>query len=358
MKSQEEPDEPHPEGVDQAPPKPGTATLATERRQPQVWEGRVWRRMSFPRFPSRFTSARGVGGLGHKDPPFPRPYLSRPRWTGAGRSCGRRRRRRCRFGSGRGDRARTRRAAVLPRCSPDSQPSPSGSREGQGGEGRRERRERGGEGGERESLRRKSRPSPPTAPPERGRPAGTATGIWGLSEPSVLCLHRGKAKVWGCVEGWGGWGGGGVRLRAPRSRHFQLSGKTKPKQKPTKNRLKNSRANGYTTSVFCNRVPSLLPRPSPAKPGGCTKGIAPLQPSGEGNESNLPPPSPSSFLRFGLQARGFSQLVLGLTQRFGSKVPLLPFKSEVGVTVDFGKSKIQPCGVICWCLFYRYTFRT
>lgn len=118
--------------------------------------------ISFPKIP---ISAR-LRGLGHKDPSLPPPYLSRPRWTAAGRSSGRRRRRRCHFGSGRGDRARTRRAAVLSRCCPASQPSSTRCREGQGGG---KRRERGGEGGDRESLQRKSRPSPPTAPPGRGR---------------------------------------------------------------------------------------------------------------------------------------------------------------------------------------------
>lgn len=124
-------------------------------------------------------------------PSLPPPYLSRPRWTAAGRSSGRRRRRRCRFGSGRGDRARTRRAAGLSRCSLASQPSSTGSREGQGGE---KRTERGGEGGDRESLQRKSRPSPPTAPPARRR------RFW-VSGNINFVFAQGQSKVGGWVRG-------------------------------------------------------------------------------------------------------------------------------------------------------------
>lgn len=232
----------------------------------------------FPQIPKFRSSPKS----GHKNPSLPPPYLSLPRWTAAGRSSGRRRRRRCRFGSGRGDRARTRRAARLSRCSPASQPSSTGSREGQGGE---KRRERGGEGGDRESLQRKSRPSPPTAPPGRRR------RFW-VSGNINLCLHRTKAK----------WEAGRADAPIPRDVFMlpPLPSLGEKRKKKKRESVKKSQAT-HTTSVLCNTVPS------PPQSRKVAQSIASLQKSREGDESNIlhPPPSPPSppFLRIGLHVR-------------------------------------------------------
>lgn len=240
----------------------------------------MWKRMSFPKFPN---SAR-LRGLGHKDPSLPPPYLSRPRWTAAGRSSGRRRRRRCRFGSGRGDRAGTRRAAVLSRCSLASQPSPTGSREGQGGE---KRRERGSEGGDRESLQRKSRPSPPTAPPGRWRRfwvSGNINFVFAQEQNEVGGWVRGCTHPPGC-------------LHAPAI--ATTRGKKKEKERES---VKKSRATHTTTSVLCNRVLS------PAQSRKVAQGIASLREEPRGRRVKYPPPSPPSpsFLRIGLHVRGLT----------------------------------------------------
>lgn len=217
--------------------------------------------MSFPEFPN---SAR-LRGLRHKDPSLPAPYLSHPRWTAAGRSSGRRRRRRCRFGSGRGDRARTRWAAMLSRCSLASQPSSTGSRDGQGGE---KRRERSGEGGDRESLQRKSRPSLPTAPPGRRRRFWVSGNI-----NFVFAQEQSKAGGWvrGCSHPPG-------CLHAPA---IAISrGKKKKKKRES---VKKSRATHTTTSVLCNRVPS------PPQSRKVAQGIASLREEPRERRVKYPP---------------------------------------------------------------------
>lgn len=137
-------------------------------------------------------------------------------------------------------------APVLPGLSAIAVGEPRGA--GRGGEE--------GEEGERRRGRGKGKFAEEEPPLASDRPAGAGPprrdggGDLGSVRAFSFVPAQGQSKGGGVCGGLGGWGGGGVRLRAPCSRHFQLSGKNKTKPNPTKNRLKTRAEQPATPLLF------------------------------------------------------------------------------------------------------------